>query len=331
MNVTKRNHYLPKFYLQNFVHNTKDGTFWVYYKGDKYPKPQTPINTGIEKNLYNIKRENGSVDDSIEQALSIIEGTVSPIIDRLVNSNARLEEKYIPEFALFLSFMATRVPRSIEAAREIGKVYSIHLLKELGKKPDELQELLDKAGEEIEIPKDFTVKEFQKHIGEFEDRYEISFDKKYATGISFLSTFPIFQELMNMNWCLCRAPSNFYFITSDFPLVCFVLNDDGTAKFGGGFGLPDAEVTFPLSPTKCLYLVRKQTQSYRAINKNLLKEINNRTAWAAEKFIISHIKTDYVVKLNDWASDSFNLPKMDKEILFERFQKMETLNNNNTY
>ena len=124
-----------------------------------------------------------------------------------------------------------------------------------------------------------------------------------------------------MNWCLCRAPSNMYFITSDCPLVCFVPNDNGTAIFGGGFGLPNAEVTFPLSPQKCLYLDKKHTQKYRAISKTVLKEINKRTAWTAERMIISHHRNNYVERLNKWASGSLKLPKIDKERFIDDFNK----------
>jgi hypothetical protein len=51
MNITKRTHYLPQFYLNNFINKDING-FYVYYKGDENIKIQTPINTGIEKNLY---------------------------------------------------------------------------------------------------------------------------------------------------------------------------------------------------------------------------------------------------------------------------------------
>ena len=320
MNVTKRNHYLPQFYLQNFV-TKNDGTFWVYYKGVHDPRLQTPINTGIEKHLYNVKRKNGSVDDSVEKLLSLLESAVSPIIKKLINSGGHLEETDIPNLGLFLSFMATRIPRTIEAAREIAEAFAIYRLRELAKDPDEIDEVLEEFRKEKQIDKNITAEVLKNHIMKFEAEFKISFDKKYATGLSLNSSIDIFEQLMNMNWCLCRAPSNVYFITRDCPLVCFVLNDKGAATFGGGFGLPQAEVTFPLSPTKCLYLSRQHTQKYRAMSKTFLKKINKRTAWAAERIVISYFKNNYVENLNELASISLNLPKMDKESLIDAFRK----------
>jgi hypothetical protein len=103
-------------------------------------------------------------------------------------------------------------------------------------------------------------------------------------------------------------------------MVGFALDDKGSAILGGGYALPNAEVTFPLSPVKCLYLDRRHTQKYRAISKNFLREINKRTAWVADMFLISHIKTRSVAKLNKWASRSLGRPKLDKNELFKMFK-----------
>jgi hypothetical protein len=84
-----------------------------------------------------------------------------------------------------------------------------------------------------------------------------------------------------MNWCICRAPSESFFITSDCPCVPFVLNADGSAIIVAGFGQDNVEITFPLTPSICLYLSKKPMKRYRAIHKNLVKEFNKRTAHGA--------------------------------------------------
>ena len=321
MEIAKRNHYLPRFYLKNFVFDA-DGIFWVYYKGTEHPKPQTPINTGIEKNLYTVKQPDGTFDDSIEKSvLSPMEAIVNSKIKRLSEYNGRLKEEDISDLSLFLSFMATRVPRNIEAAREMGAAYAQYELMELLKNPDELENVLGQLKRNGEIEENVTVEYMQKTLDRFDERFKISFDKKWATGWSLLSVNKVYEELINMNWCLCRAPSKHYFITSDCPVVCFVLDDKGSAMFGAGYALRNAEVSFPISPAKCLYLDRRHTEKYRAISKNFIKEINKRTAWAAERFLISHIKTNYNANLNKWASLSINRPKLDKKKLFELFKR----------
>ncbi len=128
------------FYLNSLLNESNDEVFWAYYKKGGEPRPQTPIITGIEKYFYNIKRGNGSVDDSVKKKLlSPKETVVSPIIKKLSISHARLEEDYIPELALFIAFMATKIPRAIESVRELGETLSA-LVEKLSKKPDEIKE-----------------------------------------------------------------------------------------------------------------------------------------------------------------------------------------------
>jgi len=139
-----------------------------------------------------------------------------------------------------------------------------------------------------------------------------------ATSIS--ATKEIHQQLFQMNWCLCRAPSGIEFITGDAPLVCFVLEPNGQAILGGGYARHNAEVTLPLSSNKCLYLDHKHNQRYRAVSKKVVKEINKRTAWAAERFIIARHKSKYVDELLKWGSKSLEHPKMDRKELYRQFE-----------
>jgi hypothetical protein len=90
---------------------------------------------------------------------------------------------------------------------------------------------------------------------------------------------------------------------------------------GAGYGLPNAEITFPISPTKCLYLDRKHTQKYRAVSKKTVQEINKHTAWTAKQFIISHINTKYAENLTKWASKSLQYPKINKDVLINELEK----------
>jgi hypothetical protein len=102
-------------------------------------------------------------------------------------------------------------------------------------------------------------------------------NKKSATALNVITAFEIYKDLLTTNWCVCRAPSHEYYITGDCPLVCFVLKENGKAMFGAGFRLPNVEVSFPLTPEICLYLDRRHTQNYRAISKNFIREIHNKS------------------------------------------------------
>src|ERR1044071_9586606 len=142
MPVTERNHYLPQFYLKAFVSGHESKVFWVYDKNKKVFRPQTPINTGVQRNFYNLENPDGSIDDTLERAVfRPLENVAKPVIDRLLLPHARLTEHDIEELAGFLAFMATRVPRSLRAAQEIGEALAVKNLQELGERPDEIKRI----------------------------------------------------------------------------------------------------------------------------------------------------------------------------------------------
>ncbi|MGD9652542.1 MAG: hypothetical protein AB7V12_09255, partial [Candidatus Dadabacteria bacterium] len=86
-----------------------------------------------------------------------------------------------------------------------------------------------------------------------------------------------------------------------------------------GYGLPSVEVTIPLSPQLSILMVRKSKQKYMAVNKNFVLNINRRTAWNGEIFIISSLKTRYAMRLASWASKSKNYPKLNREAVRRNF------------
>ena len=268
--ATERNHYLPQFYLKAFLAQNDPKLFWVYDKKQNAFRPQTPINTGIERHLYNLENPDGTFDDSLEtQVFTPIETASKPVIDRILGPNTRLVPDDIETLAWFLAFMATRVPRSIRATQEIGAALTVHRALDLAKKPDRIEEIFNALKQQGKIDSDITVAEAQKFLETIEQNFKISINEKFAMAMSLLMTHEVCLQLLEMNWCLCRAPSGSYFICSDTPLVSFVLDDDGRAAFGGGLSLPSVQVTFPISSAKCLCLDRKHTQHYRAVNKTV--------------------------------------------------------------
>ena len=333
MNITYRNHYLPQFYLRSFVNKDNEDSFWVYYKDKKEPIKQTPINTGVEKNLYNIKMSDGSIDDTFERKfLSDIEGRVSPIICRLINSETSIQKHEIPELALFLSLLAARVPRSIGMAKEICELNNLYILKKFTQNPREIQKFIDSEKITNNSYKESTIQDIQNKLKDFENRIHIKVNKKYATLLSISLFLELYYIFSKMNWCLCNSTKNIFFISSDCPVVSFVPSENGTALLGCGYGLQNVEISFPLSPQKCLLLDNIRKQKHRTVSDIFVKEINKRTAWTAEKFIISNIKCRYVEYLVNWSSDSKKHSKIDKKKFFDLLDKTNFYNqikNNN--
>jgi len=111
-----------------------------------------------------------------------------------------------------------------------------------------------------------------------------------------LRTETIIPHLLERNWCLCTAPDNAFFVTSDTPLSIFDPKKDRPFFFGG-FKERTAEVAFPLSPRVCLVLSHTRTQRVCRASEQLVGKINRMTIAMAERYVLSPFKTKSLQRL----------------------------------
>jgi hypothetical protein len=123
------------------------------------------------------------------------------------------------------------------------------------------------------------------------------------------------ELLAKMNWCLCRASGISKFITSDSPLCVFSEKAGGKALFGAGFGLPNVEVYFPISPSYCLRLENRQMQRRATVSRHFVDEANRRTAANAERYVISNRSSAKIAALTAEFGFTRSLPKLDRKIV----------------
>ena len=198
--------------------------------------------------------------------------------------------------------------------KEIGLAVLDENTRALVDNPDELARLLD----EMEIGAE-NVEDMRRRLNEARPRLAV--DQKYALGVSLKLTEAVVGQLLDMNWCLCDAPSGRFFITSDTPLNVFMPHEGGTASFGGGLGEPAVEVRFPVSPTVCLALDRRHTAGRRRVGRKFVDETNRRTAWMAERFVVSPFKTRLVSQLVEQSSGTRETPRIDTKSLLSAFRQ----------
>ena len=321
---SKRDHYLPQFYL-NFFLPEVERFFWAYDKQGGDPRPQTPINTGIEGQLYRLEGPRITNPKFIDTTFfQRTESVVKPVIQRLLRSGERLKDTDIRVLADFLALMHIRVPRTQKMVKEVGGVAVTHLLRESSQDTEDIENMLRQCREEGVSDAPFSAEEFRKILERVQEDYHIELTKKPALLLSVLSARTVIQHLLEMHWCLCRAPKDAFFITGDAPLVIFLLDDEGQASFGQGLAESEVEITFPLSPTKCLYLRRRSITKYWPMKRNNVNEFNRRTAYNAERFILSSWQTKEVSRMVSESSITYGRPKVDRKELLERMEAKST-------
>lgn len=326
-----RCHTVPQFYLKYFLpHNSS--LFWIYDKKDSSFREQSPINTTVIGDYYlSSPDKEGKKDSRVEEFFSSLEGMVKPILDRWIANPSKWREDDKPMVSMFLSFIHTRSSRTIEAVKEINNAgidYTIDKLEEVSKNTDKFKKLYDgfcasDEGKDCKI----TFEEFRQLMTGQRENYIVQVNEKHAIGDSLLMSEAVYHNLMSMHWSIQYINGDHFFVTSDSPLNLFVQTNNGKAIFGGGIGLPNVEIAFPLSPKLCLWMMWKPLQIYCRASASFITEINRRTIHAAERYVVSTFKSNNIHKIVKEFAVSYDKPKIDATLVKQRFKDNGVGNN----
>jgi hypothetical protein len=310
---SKRHHYVPIFYLNYFVTNLSGRTpsFLVYDKAGGPARIQTPINTAVQGHLYSFETPSGAKDDSLERALAELETKATPILSRWQNAAAVPTDNETHQISQFLALMHTRSPRTIQGITEARQAIGFEMARFLADQPQLISEFLEheRLAGKAKIP---TLEEMIENLRNVEDRFEIQVDRENSLVESLKLSETVAGELLKMNWCLCRAPTGSFFVTSDTPLCVIAKTGGGKALLGTGFSRPNCEVTFPISPHLCLLLDKHHTNRKLAVGKQFVREANKRMAAIAERLVISPYRSNAIAALVTKYSFTRQLPKIDR-------------------
>ncbi|MCX6911112.1 MAG: DUF4238 domain-containing protein [Verrucomicrobia bacterium] len=293
---TKQNHYVPQFY-QNYFCDTS-GCLWVYDKDNPEPKQQHPIVTAVENHLYTINREDGVKDDSLEkEVFTRNEWIAIPVLDRWQQSGTKIQEEEIPQIASFLAFMHTRVPRNLGLMNDLWVALAERDISETASDKEQFNQILKKCGPGA---RDLSVEESEqlrqlmlnpkRPVG-------IKLNRKAALALSLGEATKIYRVLLQMHWSLCEAPTGSSFLTCDSPVVSFAPDKQGRVRFGGNFASPHLEISFPISPSLCLWIRRTEQQARRKCSSVVVNELNRRCACMAERFVYAHVCSKRIISL----------------------------------
>lgn len=128
---TKRQHFIPQFYLKNFSHNKKDIAVWDLAANKYYCSDTKSV--FFENDLYETKWKNANprlgvyvLDNQIEKWLANLEWSVAPIINRILvdASNKRIISLNQEDRNVFLEFVVALYLRNPIIMSRILDYYS---------------------------------------------------------------------------------------------------------------------------------------------------------------------------------------------------------------
>ncbi len=244
---TRKQHYIPQFYLQGFANS--QGQVWAYRHN-----PGTLYKTSIkdictERDLYEIPLINVSEPKyvergAVESALGALESNIAPSVRFLREfdpdvSAVTAEElwQHLHVICAFISNLIVRSPRWVKAQKKNTETLTHHLTTAGFFTSADLVEL-EKSGYSSDLPK----------VVEFGILYSELFSLGKSSSMTRLK-----EALSGMSFLLLKAPSGGEFITSSFPLTMIWLN--------AAADNPDM-VYFPLSSSSALILKKEHNSEF---------------------------------------------------------------------
>lgn len=320
-NPTRRQHYVQRAYLGHFVStdSADKGGIWVYDKKGNSPRLQATLTSGLEKNIYTVKHPKAPAPDMLEEMFTKIESIGYPVIKELATNPKKrtLSAEDIGRLAGYLAAAHFRVPRNIDAAKQLMEAVFFELMKETARNPEKLKVAWESAQRKI-TGKALSEDDVKDLLEDPERHVKVKADRLAALLLNLRLNDPVGRILLTMNWAICDAPKDSFFVVGDSSLTVFARKAEGTAIFGGGFGLPQVQIHFPVSPTRCLYLSHGKPPQYFRPAKEAVTEVNRRSIAQAERFAFAPYKSNRIQKIiEEFASSS--AIKVDRSKVASRF------------
>jgi Protein of unknown function (DUF4238) len=298
MSKPKRQHTIPCLHLKYFRGDNPKGQVWTYDAMSGRQWSATAENTSVAGNFYSGERPDGTMGTSIEEHLSLIESAAAPVYEALLRCEIPADHSQDKmNFAHFLGLMYVRTTSMRRMATEsYGRFMQIMLY----------------ATAAHPAAFETSMRRYEQERGELfdaEERAELR--RAMMTGLADYE-FSVPQErtftvlgaadiiapiLSGMIWSVMIARDG-YFITSDNPLVRVVSPTSVSPIYGdGGFLNPTAEMTFPLSPSKLLYISRNTAARRVVLAPPYLDMANMNRAGASEQYLFADRKDAAVARL----------------------------------
>ena len=309
---TKKQHYIPQFYLKNFSQDGERVYIYDKAKGERGEiRYQTTVEVAHQNHFYTYRTKKGT-KENLEDFFCQFEGDAATIIEK-VHKERKITQEEKEKLALFVAFLHTRTPaskaRTEEMINKTGEKISRMMFKiepkERLKKFFKEKEGREFSDEEIDDLVDFAVNPKRSRI-EFEVPNEYWIKLMLETGAEIAPLF------FGMDWLFVFTDSPYALITSDNPFL-LVPPDDHDRFWGVGLMTDKAQKIIPLRSDMCLIMgdfKEDPVIKFGDVEKSFFRQVNEHLILECERFCFSpeEGKLQKLVK----ELKPYNMPKIDK-------------------
>lgn len=302
----KRQHYVPRFYLEGF---TQGGLVSVFDRKTGSTTRQTPENTGVVGHLYTFEDHQNRRRFDMEKLFAYIEGKSAPIVKKLIAGERPTFEDF-DNFTTFLALAAVRTPAAIAETQLVEEgVMKARALTEFGNEQDSLRYLREKnedAADEAKLKR--MAKDLTRMVRE--DRYRIQVDPSNAFARVVRNFHVIAQALWERDWLVVRPENEAdRFVTTDSPVVLTTTSSQART-LPLGYGSPHGQVLFPLSERCALVLSGdKKRFGRRTLPTEMVRRFNltvaadcYRYVFAPDEALLQAVESELGLVATPWRS-----------------------------
>jgi len=309
---TKKQHYIPQFYLKNFSQDQERIYIYDKKKGDKGEiRYQTTVEVAHENHFYTYRTKKGT-KENLEDFFCQFEGDAAAIIDK-VHRDRQITPEEKQKLALFVAFIYTRTPtfkaRTEEMHSKMGEKLSRMMIQMTPK--EQLRKFYkEKQG------KEFTDKELNDLVdfatNPKRSRIEFTYPNEYWIKIMLKMGAEVAPIFYGMNWLFLFTEQPYAFITSDGPFL-IVPPTDHDRFWGVGLVTPKARKVVPLRSNMCLMmgdLSENPFVRFADTDKKFFRQVNEHLMLECERFCFSPDKG----KLSKLVKElkPYNIPRVER-------------------
>lgn len=299
--MSEKQHYISRFYLNYFSPIKNPGMVWVYTN-------KRPVLRSIKKHVANI--ENFYTIDTtlgesniIEKELGRIETEAGRVVKKLNENDFKLSPGELSTLIIFMSYLRARGPAFRDSVNKPIDMERKLMLRMIAQNEDlfnkEMGEILNDLGEKDQ----FTFSEYQKYISQNIDKMDLKMSRNESAKAMVIGAEELQRMFNFIKWNFLIAPNNFYYLTSDRPVLPFMNN--WKMSYQPGFGLKDVEVYFPITPRICMMGSYTDLSVSAVVSGDMVNVINSRVIANSHKYIYSNMNESQF-----WAQSNITLNKI---------------------
>ncbi len=318
---SKQHHYVPEFYLKSFAIQTggnNEGNLWRFERGANLPIPIPPRRAAVEMDYNTVVLATGEKTDAFEKFLSSIETGVSSILPNAICTEARaLDQMEREKLAFFIVISMLRVPESRKRINKLRADMAEMLMQTAARVPGRFESLMEQIEARTGKKPEATPQQVREYI--LGRKYKIKVPSIVSLDMMFREAKELWPVVFHMEWNVLTVESDDLFLTSDNPVV--YRNPHARGFWGGAFMDVGVELTFPISPRRCLVATHDAQLRQKAIacstpqeisrlisstpvkmtygtaSNVIAREINRRTVSSATRWVFSSTRNASLQKL----------------------------------